>query len=55
VMDPGAEAQAAKLAGQIGRRKTRVLIPPDKIDDGILARGLGAADVRALLRGAVPA
>lgn len=55
VMDPGARVAAWDLTGKIGREKCRVLIPPVKIDDGILAGHLTAREVRALLRNAVPA
>ncbi len=48
VMDPGSDAQARKLATSIGK-KTKVLIPSRKIDDGILEAGLTGHDVRALL------
>ena len=53
VFDPGAEVQAAKMVQAIGRKKCRVLIPPMKIDDGIIGAGLKARDVRALLSQAV--
>ena len=55
VMDPGAEQEAARLAGQLGKRRCRVLIPPMKIDDGILAAGLDKQDVRRMLGQAAPA
>jgi hypothetical protein len=45
VMDPGAQPQASKLATAIGRQKTRVLIPPAKIDDAILAMQQDGYDV----------
>jgi len=55
VMDPGARVAAWELTKAIGREKCRVLIPPVKIDDGILAGHLTAREVRALLKNAVPA
>ena len=55
VLDPGAEKAAHDLATAIGRRKCRVLIPPMKIDDGILAARMGKAELSAMLRGARPA
>jgi hypothetical protein len=48
VFDPGSNEQAAKLAVAIGKR-TKVLVPSRKIDDGILEAGLTGHDVRALL------
>lgn len=53
VMDPGAQVQAVKLATALGRKRCKVLIPPMKIDDGILATGMTGRDVRALLSQAV--
>ena len=54
IMDPGAEEQAHDLALRIGAAKCRLLIPPMKIDDGILAAGLSGADVRRILAQAAP-
>jgi len=55
VMDPGAEQQAAKLATEIGPRRTRVLILPHKIDDIILATKATPAMVRRWIGQAEPA
>ncbi len=55
VLDPGAQQQARKLAGALGAKRCRVLIPPKKIDDGIISEHLTKRDVFALLRTAVPA
>jgi hypothetical protein len=60
VLDPGADRRGAdgwspmgRLVKDIGRDKTRVLVPPMKIDDGILTAGLTKAEVRSLLDTAV--
>ena len=50
VMDPGAEQAAHDLALRIGQRKVRVLIPPAKIDDAIIACGADSYDVQRWLR-----
>jgi hypothetical protein len=50
VMDPGAELEAENLALRIGTKKVRVLIPPMKIDDAIIAMGATGPDVRRWLR-----
>lgn len=55
VMDPGARDQAWRITGDIGRKKCKVLIPPMKLDDGILAAQMTAAELRSLLKTAVPA
>jgi len=49
VLDPGAEKQAYDLAKTLGAKRCRVLIPPMKIDDGILAANLSERDVRYML------
>lgn len=54
VLDPGAEDAAAKIARTIGIKKCRVLIPPVKIDDGILATRPSKRELGAYLRTAVP-
>lgn len=54
VMDPGAEDQAAAMAQIIGPSRTGVLIPPQKIDDLILATRAGPAVVRGWLGQAQP-
>ena len=54
VMDPGEDEHAAKLAWQIGRGKCRLLIPPVKIDDGILAAKMDGKQVKRLLGQATP-
>jgi len=54
VGDPGARLQVWKLTKQLGRKRCRVLIPPVKCDDGILASGMSGNELRALLRNAVP-
>lgn len=55
IVDPDARQQAWKLVRALGREKCRVLIPPMKIDDGILAGGLGKRDLELLIRNAIPA
>ncbi len=50
VLDPGAEKAAHDLASAIGRRKCRVLIPPAKIDDMLLASHMTAYDLKMLLK-----
>jgi len=55
VTDPGSRAEAWRLVKILGRKRCRVLIPPLKIDDGILTAGLGKNDVKQMLNSAVPA
>ncbi len=50
VMDPGAEEQAARLAGQLGARRCRILVCSEKIDDAIIAQRATAYDVRCWLQ-----
>ncbi len=50
VLDPGAEKAAHDLANAIGRRKCRVLIPPAKIDDMLLASHMTGYELKMLLR-----
>jgi hypothetical protein len=54
VMDPGAEEAARKLAAQLGTKRCRILIPPVKVDDGIVAGQLDRRQVQSLLRQAEP-
>ncbi len=54
VLDPGAEDAAIKIAKSIGVKKCRVLIPPVKIDDGIIATKPSKQELRAYLRTATP-
>jgi len=54
IMDPGAELEAYRLGKALGIARVRVLIPPMKIDDGIIAAGLTARDVRYLINQAIP-
>lgn len=54
IMDPGAQRAAWAIVKQLGRKRCRVLIPPVKVDDGILAADLTREDVLAMLRSAVP-
>lgn len=54
VMDPGAEDAALKVAQVIGIKKCRVLIPPMKIDDAILALKPGKQELERLLATAAP-
>jgi hypothetical protein len=50
VLDPGGAAQARKLAGEIGRGKTKVWIPAaGKVDDNILEMGATKYDVQRWL------
>jgi hypothetical protein len=53
VMDPGAKEQAIALAQQVGIDKCWLLIPPVKIDDGILAADMDKYEVARMLRSAV--
>jgi len=53
VMDPGAKRDGIDLARQIGIAKTWLLVPPVKIDDGILAAGLDSREVRQVLESAL--
>lgn len=55
IMDPGARQAAWELSKAIGLDKVRVLIPPMKIDDGILAGGLNRHDLEMMIRSAIPA
>lgn len=55
VMDPGARAQAWRLAQKLGVKRTRVLICPCKPDDAIVSQRMSAAEVRSALRHALPA
>lgn len=55
VLDPGAEAQAWKLAQEIGLQRTRILILSHKIDDIILATHASPAMIRQWLAQAEPA
>jgi hypothetical protein len=50
VLDPGSQAQARKLSGEIGRGKTKVWIPAaGKVDDNILEMGATKYDVQRWL------
>ena len=53
VMDPGAELEAERLVGLLSANRCVILIPPLKIDDGILAGKLTATELRLLLAGAI--
>ena len=53
VMDPNAKRDGIRLAREIGIGKTWLLVPPMKIDDGLLAQGLDRREVRNLLGGAI--
>ena len=53
VLDPGAEEAARKLAQIIGAKKCKVLIPPVKIDDGILAVRPSKRELQNYLKAAV--
>jgi hypothetical protein len=55
IVDPGARKQAWDLTGKIGRHKCWVLIPPMKIDDGILANNMTKRYLELMLRTARPA
>lgn len=50
VFDPGADAEARRVAEQLGRDRCRLLIPPMDIDDAIRYAGLGKAEVRNWIR-----
>lgn len=54
ITDPGSQIETWRLCKQIGLKKTRVLIPPTKIDDMILAARLRRADIVNLLQQAKP-
>jgi len=53
VMDPGAKGAGIKMAQTIGVAKVWLLETPVKVDDGILAHGMTAYDLRQMLRGAI--
>lgn len=55
VMDPDARKQAWAIVKRLGRKRCRVLIPPMKIDDGIIASHMTKRELGALMRTAVPA
>lgn len=55
IMDPDAKQAAWELCKTLGRKRCFVLIPPVKIDDGIIAAHMPGFEVRALLREALPA
>ena len=55
IMDPDARAQAWRLCEALGKARCRVVLPPMKVDDGILAARLSTREVRGLLREAVRA
>lgn len=62
VLDPGADergpdgwSKMGKLVQAIGRQKTSVLVPPLKVDDGILMAHLDKRDVRVMIESAVAA
>lgn len=52
-LDPDATREAKALAHRLGRDRTRIIELPDKIDDMILAHGLGKNWMRSLMRQAV--
>jgi hypothetical protein len=52
VMDPGAKAQGLRLAKAIGIERCWMLVPPQKIDDGILAAQMTGREVVMMLRSA---
>jgi hypothetical protein len=54
VLDPGSEEKARRLCSKLGSQRTRYLIPPVKIDDGILEADFRKSDIVKLLRKAVP-
>jgi len=54
VTDPGSRKQTWELVKQLGRERCSVLIPPLKIDDGILQAGMNGRELRALLKTAIP-
>ena len=53
VMDPDAKRQGIKLAKALGIHRCWLLVPPDKIDDGILAAEMTEREVQMLLRSAI--
>jgi hypothetical protein len=54
VLDPGADDAALRLANIIGIKKCRVLIPPMKIDDAIMAINPSKTELANLLATAQP-
>lgn len=54
VLDPGAEEAARKLALTLGIKRCRVLIPPMKIDDAILAIKPSKQELGRMLNMALP-
>jgi hypothetical protein len=53
VMDPDAKGAGIKLAKALGLKRCWLLIPPRKIDDGILAADMNAREVTMMLRSAI--
>lgn len=53
IADPGAGKQALDIARKLGLSRCWLLIPPCKIDDGILASSLTDRDVQVLIRSAL--
>lgn len=55
VLDPGAEKEAHRLAETLGSKRCRVLITPQKIDDGIIQSDLSKQQIKRLFASARPA
>lgn len=55
VLDPGAEKEAKRLTETLGVKRCKVLITPQKIDDGIIQSKLSARQIKLLLDSARPA
>lgn len=49
VLDPGSQVQARRLANEVGRQKTRILVCSTKIDDAIVSMGGTRYDVQQWL------
>ena len=54
ILDPGSQEQAVKLTRALGPKRCRVLIPPVKIDDGLIVANLSEAEVWRMLGAATP-
>lgn len=55
VTDPGSREQTWALVKSLGRERCRVLIPPAKIDDAIIASHMNKRELGRLLANAIPA
>jgi hypothetical protein len=54
VTDPGSRVETWKLVKGLGKKRCRVLIPPLKVDDALIASRMNRHELGYLLRNAVP-